>query len=49
MKLRGEANNEFPGTLSDLKETVKFYARGENYDTPDQADHAGPAADAHRS
>ena len=34
MKLRGEANNEFSGTLSDLKESVKFYARGENYDTP---------------
>lgn len=36
MKLRGEANNEFAGTLSDLKETVKFYARGENYYTPDK-------------
>jgi hypothetical protein len=34
MKLKGEANNEFSGTLSDLKESVKFYARGENYDTP---------------
>lgn len=34
MKLKAEANNEFSGTLSDLKETVKFYARGENYDTP---------------
>src|SRR5262245_54048759 len=34
MKLRREANNEFAGTLSDLKESVKFYARGENYDTP---------------
>ena len=34
MKLRGEANNEFAGTLSDLKETVKFHARGENYYTP---------------
>lgn len=34
MKLRAEANNEFAGTLSDLKETVKFHARGENYYTP---------------
>lgn len=34
MKLRAEANNEFSGTLSDLKETVKFHARGENYYTP---------------
>jgi hypothetical protein len=34
MKLRPEPNNEFSGTLSDLKESVKFYARGENYDTP---------------
>ena len=34
MKLRAEGNNEFSGTLSDLKESVKFYARGENYDTP---------------
>jgi hypothetical protein len=34
MKLRAEPNNEFSGTLSDLKESVKFYARGENYDTP---------------
>jgi hypothetical protein len=34
MKLRGEGNNEFAGTLSDLKETVKFHARGENYYTP---------------
>ena len=34
MKLRGEGNNEFSGTLSDLKETVKFHARGENYYTP---------------
>ncbi len=34
MKLRGEGNNEFSGTLSDLKESVRFYARGENYDTP---------------
>ena len=30
----GEANNEFSGTLSDLKESVKFFVRGENYDTP---------------
>jgi hypothetical protein len=36
MKLRAEANNEFAGTLSDLKETVKFHARGENYYTPDK-------------
>ena len=36
MKLRGEANNEFAGTLSDLKETVKFHARGENYYTPEK-------------
>jgi hypothetical protein len=34
MKLRREANNEFAGTLTDLKESVKFFARGENYDTP---------------
>ena len=34
MKLRGEGNNEFAGTLSDLKESVKFHARGENYYTP---------------
>ncbi|HKB04106.1 MAG TPA: hypothetical protein VKD90_17925 [Gemmataceae bacterium] len=34
MKLRAEGNNEFAGTLSDLKETVKFHARGENYYTP---------------
>lgn len=34
MKLRAEANNEFAGTLSDLKETVQFHARGENYYTP---------------
>ena len=32
----GEANNEFAGTLSDLKETVRFHARGENYYTPDK-------------
>jgi molybdopterin converting factor small subunit len=34
MKLRAEPNNEFSGTLSDLKESIKFFARGENYDTP---------------
>lgn len=35
MSLRKEGqNNEFTGTLSDLKETVKFHARGENYYTP---------------
>ncbi|MSR54977.1 MAG: hypothetical protein EXS09_17070 [Gemmataceae bacterium] len=34
MKLRQEGNNEFSGTLSDLKESVRFYARGENYETP---------------
>ncbi|MBO0697223.1 MAG: hypothetical protein J2P46_02400, partial [Zavarzinella sp.] len=34
MKLRAEGNNECAGTLSDLKETVKFHARGENYYTP---------------
>jgi hypothetical protein len=34
MKLRGEGNNEFAGTLTDLKESVKFHARGENYYTP---------------
>jgi len=34
MKLQLERNNEFSGTLSDLKESVRFYARGEDYDTP---------------
>ncbi len=36
MKLRAEANNEFTGTLTDLKESVKFTARGENYSTPEK-------------
>lgn len=33
MKLRPEPNNEFSGVLSDLKESVRFFARGENFDT----------------
>ena len=36
MTLRGEANNEFTGTLADLKESVRFTARGENYRTPEK-------------
>jgi hypothetical protein len=36
MTLRGEANNEFTGTLADLKESVRFTARGENYRTQEK-------------
>ena len=36
MTLRGEPNNEFSGTLADLKESVRFTARGENYRTQEK-------------
>ena len=35
-KLRREANNEFTGNLSDLKESVKFWASGADFTTPEK-------------
>ncbi|MEZ6142037.1 MAG: hypothetical protein R3B84_15840 [Zavarzinella sp.] len=34
MKMRPEQYNEFSATMTDLKESVEFYTRGENFDTP---------------
>lgn len=36
MTLRGEANNTFSGTLADLKESIRFTARGADYTTPEK-------------
>jgi hypothetical protein len=36
MTLQKQGDNEYAGVFSDLKETIRFYARGEDYTTPER-------------